>query len=109
MDDINDLLGLVVGTLIVATLGGSIGTNVHISNANGDLLAVGLVDDVVDELEVVNVRDDLVAGELVLRVIVSHVGARKTVKRVQKKKACRRGAGAGHTHGPALRRTGLTV
>jgi hypothetical protein len=36
-----------------------------------DLLAVGLVDDIVDELEVVGVGDDLVLGDDVLETSVS--------------------------------------
>ena len=38
---------------------------------DGDLLAVGLVDDVVDQLEVVGVGDDLVVGDDVLKTSVS--------------------------------------
>ena len=38
---------------------------------DSDLLAVGLVDDVVDELEVVGVRDDLVVADEVLKTSVS--------------------------------------
>ena len=38
---------------------------------DSDLLAVGLVDDVVDELEVVGVRDNLVVADEVLKTSVS--------------------------------------
>lgn len=38
---------------------------------DGDLLAVGLVDDIVDELDVVGVGDDLVVGDDVLETSVS--------------------------------------
>lgn len=47
------------------------GTNV--SDANGDLLAVSLIGDAVDLLEVVRVGDDLVTGEGVLRALLVHV------------------------------------
>jgi hypothetical protein len=41
---------------------------------DGDLLAVGLVDDTVDLLEVVGVRDDLVVGEDVLERMSADYG-----------------------------------
>jgi hypothetical protein len=66
VDDINDGLGLVLGVL-AGLLGRGVGTNVDVVNTDGDLLAVGLVGDAVDLLEVVRVGDDLVTGEGVLR------------------------------------------
>lgn len=65
VDDINDGLGLVLG-IVAGLLGRGIGTNVDVVNTDGDLLAVGLVSDAVDLLEVVRVGDDLVTGEGVL-------------------------------------------
>ena len=65
MDDVDDGLGLVVG-ILGGLLGRGVGTNVDVVNTDGDLLAVGLVGDAVDLLEVVRVGDDLVAGEGVL-------------------------------------------
>ena len=65
VDDINDGLGGVIGTLI-GLLSRGVGANVDVVVADGDLLAVGLVGDAVDLLEVVRVGDDLVAGDEVL-------------------------------------------
>ena len=83
VDNIDLLLDLVVGTIFLL-LGGGVGTSVcrlldmcttrtgcrghtEALASNGDLLAVGLVDDAVNLLEVIRVGDDLVAGEQVLK------------------------------------------
>lgn len=63
--DIDDgLFGVVEGLL--AVLGAGVGAHVEALAADGDVLAVGLVDDVVDEFEAVGVGDDLVVGDEVL-------------------------------------------
>ena len=65
VDNVNlGLLG-VIGLLLTA-LGGSVGAGVEGLTTDGDLGAVGLVDDAVDLLEVVRVRDELVAADDVL-------------------------------------------
>ena len=51
---------------LLSLLSGRIGADVDVVAANADLLAVALVRDAVDLLEVVRVRDDLVAGDDVL-------------------------------------------
>lgn len=98
MNNVDDLLSLVIGALVVATtLGRGIGASVNADFADGDLLAVALVGDIVDELEVVNVRDDLVAGELVLEDCQPLLPARKEgVVRVQQKRVgiCKARGGA---------------
>lgn len=87
VDDIVDLDGLVVGTFIVATLGGSIGTGVlmrksvgrsvvkkvgyavvrtDVDGVESDHGTVDLVHDTVDQLGFIRVRDDLVSGDDVL-------------------------------------------
>lgn len=71
MSDIEDgLAGVVEGLL--ALLGGWVGANVDCLTTDGDLLAIGLVDDAVDLFEVVRVGDDLVAGDdvLLLRLVL---------------------------------------
>lgn len=45
---------------------------------DGDLLAVGLVDDTVDLLEVVGVGDDLVVGDDVLERVSAKCGQQKS-------------------------------
>lgn len=65
VDDINDGLSSVISTL-VGLLGRGVGANVDVVVADGDLLAVGLVGDAVDLLEVIRVGDDLVTGDEVL-------------------------------------------
>ena len=94
MNDIDDSLCLVVGTLIgllsrrvgsdiyimfpmsdyalqemgalnARDRGGIPRTNVVVANSN--LLAIGLVDYIVNELKVIRIRDDLVAGDQVLK------------------------------------------
>lgn len=65
VDDINDGLSSVISTL-VSLLGRGVGANVDVVVADGDLLAVGLVGDAVDLLEVIRVGDDLVTGDEVL-------------------------------------------
>jgi len=64
-----DLGLLVVINIVTALFGRSVGPGVEALAANGDLGAVGLVDDAVDFLEVVRVRDQLVVGDDVLRCI----------------------------------------
>jgi hypothetical protein len=85
VDDVDLGLERVIGTLL-GLLSGSVGTSVcallaatrwltvycgakhtECLSTNGDLGAVGLVDDAVDLLDVVRVGDDLVAGEDILR------------------------------------------
>jgi hypothetical protein len=86
VDDIDDLLLAVLGTLL-SLLGRSVGTSVCVTvslhcccvdqrgagerterlSTNGDLPAVGLVGNAVDQLEVVRVGDDLVIGDDVLQ------------------------------------------
>jgi len=73
--DIEDGLIGIVGTLL-GLLRGCVGAGVEGLAANGDLSAVGLVDDAVDLLEVVGVRDELVAGDDVLRGGVSALSER---------------------------------
>lgn len=65
VDDVNHGLGLVLG-IVSRVLGGSVGSNVDVANANADLLAVGLVDDIVDQLDVVGVGDELITSDDVL-------------------------------------------
>ena len=65
VDNVDLGLLLVVG-LLLTTLGGSVGTGVEGLTTNGDLGAVGLVDDTVNLLEVVRVGDELVTGDDVL-------------------------------------------
>lgn len=84
MDNVNDLLGLVVGTLI-SLLGGGVGADIcrhpstsaatkrgrggegtDVLSADGDLLAVGLICDAIDLLEIVRVGDDLITGDQIL-------------------------------------------
>lgn len=65
VDNINDGLSSVISTL-VGLLGRGVGANVDVVVADGDLLAVGLVGDAVDLLEVIRVGDDLVTGDEVL-------------------------------------------
>lgn len=65
VDDID--LGLLgVFGLLLTALGGSVGAGVEGLTTNGDLGAVGLEDNAVDLLEVVRVRDELVAADDVL-------------------------------------------
>lgn len=90
MNDIDDLLLVVLGTLL-SLLGRSVGTSVCVAvslhcccvdqrgagerterlSTNGDLPAVGLVGNAVDQLEVIRVGDDLVIGDDVLQRNVS--------------------------------------
>jgi len=70
VDDIDDLLRVLVRTLVVAALGRRVGADVDVLAADGDLFAVGFVDGAVDLLEVVGVGDELVAGDDVLKVTV---------------------------------------
>lgn len=65
MHDIEDSLGALVDALI-SLLGRGVGANVNVLVADGDLLAVGLVDGAINLLEVVAVGDDLVARDDVL-------------------------------------------
>lgn len=58
------LLGVV--DILASFFGRGVGARVERLAADGDLGAVGLVDDTVDLLEVVGVRDQLVAGDDVL-------------------------------------------
>ena len=92
MDDVVDLDRLVLDAL-VSLLGRGVGPNVCDANLAparsppllagvrtdfdttlGDHGAVGLIDNVVDELQIVRVRDDLVVGDDVLRCGVSAAG-----------------------------------
>jgi hypothetical protein len=67
VDDVDlGLLGL-VSAILVAALGGSVGTGVELLTTDGDLGTVGLVDHTVDSLEVVRVRDELVTADNILR------------------------------------------
>jgi len=67
VDDVDlGLLGL-VSAVLIAALGGSVGTGVEGLTTDGDLGAVGLVDDAVDKLEVVRVGNELVAADNILR------------------------------------------
>jgi hypothetical protein len=90
VDNIDDLLQIVLGTLL-SLLSGSVGTSIctlisphcHVSrlsgagkrterlSTNGDLPAVGLVGNAIDLLEVVGVGDDLVVGDDVLRPVLA--------------------------------------
>jgi len=90
VNDIDDLLLVVLGTLL-SLLGGSVGTGVCVAvslhcccvdqrgagehterlSTNGDLPAVGLVGNAVDQLEVIRVGDDLVIGDDVLQRNIS--------------------------------------
>jgi hypothetical protein len=65
VDDVVDLDFRVLEGLL-GLLGGRVGTGVNLNGALGDHGAVGLVDDAIDLLEVVRVRDDLVIGDNVL-------------------------------------------
>lgn len=65
MDDVNDGLGGIL-EILAALLSGRVGANVDVVTTDGDLLAVGLVRDAVDLLEVVRIGDDLVIGDEVL-------------------------------------------
>ena len=67
VDDVDlGLLGL-VSAILVAALGGSVGTGVEGLTTDGDLGTVGLVDHTIDSLEVVGVRDELVSADNILR------------------------------------------
>ena len=67
VDDVDlGLLGL-VSAILVAALGGSVGTGVEGLTTDGDLGTVGLVDHTIDSLEVVGVRDELVSADDILR------------------------------------------
>lgn len=83
MDNVDDLLLGVVGTLL-GLLGGGVGTGVCVLlvaqywgrwgvmrterfTTNGDLAAVGLVCYAIDLLDVIGVGDDLVVGDNILR------------------------------------------
>ena len=60
-------LGLLgVFDIVSAFLGRSVGTSIEGLTTDSDLGAVGLVDNAVDLLEVVRVRDELVVGDDVL-------------------------------------------
>lgn len=74
---LNGLLGLLSGCVAAGVCGGSgcvlcwnevSGALTEGLASNGDLGAVGLVDDTVNLLEVVRVGDDLVTGEDILRM-----------------------------------------
>jgi hypothetical protein len=69
VDNVDPGLLLVVTTLLVAALGGSVGTGVEGLTTDGDLGAVGLVSHAVNLLEVVRVGDELVTADNVLRSI----------------------------------------
>lgn len=60
-------LGAILGVLC-GLLGRCVGTSVDLDGAQGDVTAVGLEDDAVNLLEVEGVRDQLVAGDNVLRM-----------------------------------------
>lgn len=66
VDDIDLGLGGILSALLITTLGGGVGASVDLDWADSDLLAVGLVDDAVNLLEIVRVRDQLVASDNVL-------------------------------------------
>lgn len=66
VDDVDLGLLLVIG-ILVTTLGGGVGAGVEGLTTDGDLGAVGLVDDTADGLKVVRVGDELVAADNVLR------------------------------------------
>ncbi len=66
VDDIDDLLLLVLDVVAAAFFGRGVGADVDVVAADGDFLAVGLVDGAVDFFDVVGVRDELVAGDDVL-------------------------------------------
>ena len=72
MGDIEDCLGGIVERFLTL-FGGRVGTDVDGLATDGDLLAVGFVDDAVNLFEVVRVGDDFVAGDEVL-VVVSFCG-----------------------------------
>jgi hypothetical protein len=66
VDNVVDLLGAFLEGLL-GLLGGSVGTDVNVSSAtNGDHGAVTLVDDIIDQLDRVRVREDLIASEEIL-------------------------------------------
>lgn len=65
MDNVVDLDGTVFKGL-VGLLGGGVGTNVNLDGALLNHGAVDLIGDAIDLLEVVGVRDDLVAGDDIL-------------------------------------------
>jgi len=68
VDDVDLGLLRLVSAILVAALGGSVGTGVEGLTTDGDLGTVGLVDHAVLELEVVRVGDELVAADNILRV-----------------------------------------
>jgi hypothetical protein len=65
MSDIEDGLGGVIESLL-ALFSGRVGADVDGLAADGDLLAVGFVDDVINQFEIVRVGDDFVASDKVL-------------------------------------------
>lgn len=70
VDDIDDLIGLVVAALVVLTLGGGVGTSVHLNGALGHHLAVDLVDGIVDFDLSVRVTEELVVYKTVSKLYV---------------------------------------
>jgi hypothetical protein len=66
VDDVDDGLRLVLGTLI-SLLGRGVGADVDVLVSDSDLFAVGLVDYAIDLLEVIRVGDDLVTSDKVLQ------------------------------------------
>lgn len=67
VDNVDDGLLALVSAILVAALGGGVGASVESLTTDGDLGAVGLVNDAVDELQVVRVGDELIAADNVLR------------------------------------------
>lgn len=67
VDNVVDLdLGVV--KLLLSLLSGGVGTGVDLNGTLGDHSTVDFVDNVLDELGLVGVRDHLVAGEDILRL-----------------------------------------
>ena len=68
MSNIEDGLGGIIKSLL-AFFGGRVGADIDALTADGDLLAVGFVDNSVNLFEIVRVGDDFIAGKKVLFVV----------------------------------------
>lgn len=66
VDDVKDGNGTILG-ILSSLLGGSVRTSVNLDSAQGDVAAVRLEDNVINLLEIEGVRNQLVAGDDVLR------------------------------------------